>query len=268
LVANRAATSVYATLGVAAATLVVVGAILAGPSILECSRDPGGVGACLRDRLTDSVPVVPAPEPEQPDMIADVSSEPSVPAPTGWMDVNANEYEPLAGEPVELAGVAADITATELLPAVEPPAAIAVPPVSEFATAALAPSVEVAPVELYAPALDLLAEAASSSEPPAVDVALVGPEGQVVTVAPVPVAPIGGAAILTQPDELPAGTLTVLAPPLAEPVPVELRAEVEAAPVPEPAPVVIEFNPEYPNVLVLPPPVVGDDSSFRSLQLN
>ena len=52
-----------------------------------------------------------------------------------------------------------------------------------------------------------------------------------------------------------------------EPAPVGLQAEVSAEPTPAP-PVVIVYNPEYPNVLVLPPPANGDDSSFRSLQLN
>jgi hypothetical protein len=49
--------------------------------------------------------------------------------------------------------------------------------------------------------------------------------------------------------------------------PVALQAEVGVEPI-EPQPLMIEFNPQYPNVLVLPPPTTGDNSSFRSLQLN
>jgi hypothetical protein len=268
--AARAAASVYATLGVAAATLVAVGGILAGPTLLECSTNPDGFGACLRDKMAEGGLIGPDVErAEKPDLIADISSEPSVPEPQpGWMEAAANEYEPPVSVPVELAGGPAAITAAEIAPEALPLVEIEVAPVSEFATAALVQGAEPATVELEGPASGLVAEGASSTEAPAVEVALVGPEGAVTAVSPPLATPLGGTAVLTEPGELAPGAVTVLAPPSLGPVPVELRAEATVDPVPEPAQVVIEFNPSYPNVLVLPPPAEGDNSSFRSLQLN
>jgi hypothetical protein len=82
--------------------------------------------------------------------------------------------------------------------------------------------------------------------------------------SPVPDVSLDGATALRQPDGL------LVEGPVAEPIapPVELQAEASVEPVEAPPPVAIEFNPQYPNVLVLPPPTTGDNSSFRSLQLN
>jgi hypothetical protein len=53
------------------------------------------------------------------------------------------------------------------------------------------------------------------------------------------------------------------------------RTELEASvvppieqPIPPPPKPVIEFNPAFPNVLVLPPPNTGENSSFGTLELN
>jgi hypothetical protein len=285
VLAARAVTSVYATLGVAAATLVVVGAILVGPSILECARDAGGLGACLRGKAAENGLISP-----------DISSD--QPAPAGWMEAVANEYEAPASAPVELEGARADLLA-------------------EAAEISSAEAIEVA----VAPAAEL-ATVAPAQEEPAVSVALVGPEGEISARIAVVDAGSGGAADLSQPTD---GTLTAetpseaavdvavaiqpidpadeltsaVEPPPSEPAPVELSAEPvpsepepsqpepslepeppqpgpssEATPEPssEPEPeepaIVVEFNPQFPNVIVLPPPTAGDDSSFRSLQLN
>ena len=77
--AARATISVYATLGVATATVAVVGAIIVGPAILDCSRDAGAFGACLRGKAADSGLISPKASSEQP-------------TPAGWMEAVANEY--------------------------------------------------------------------------------------------------------------------------------------------------------------------------------
>jgi hypothetical protein len=292
LAGHRATNSVYATLGVAAATLIVAGGILAGPSILECSRDAKGFGACLREKVAESGLIAPGDESvEKPDVVADISSEPSIPVPpTGWMEANANEYEPPLSGSIDLAGTPADIAAVEVVPSVEAPVEVAIAPAAELSTAALEPDAGTAVVALGGPELDPIAEGGTSSEPPApTRVALVGPDGQITAVVPILDAPIGGAAVLAQPGGLqakaaptepaadaaivpkpivPPGTVTVVDPVPSEPAPVELTAEASVEPAPVPEPVVIQFNPQYPNVIVLPPPTVGDNSSFRSLQLN
>jgi hypothetical protein len=292
LAGHRATNSVYATLGVAAATLVVVGGILAGPSILECSRDADGFGACLRDKVAESGLIAPDDDGvDKPEVVADISSEPSAPPPpTGWMEAAANEFEPPTSVPVDLAGTPADIAVAELVTEPVAPIEVAVAPAAELATAALAPSEEAAIVELTGPELGVVAEATSSSEPSeATRIALVNPDGQITAVIPILDAPIEGTAVLAPPSGLnvegasaepvveatvtpepiePPGTLTVVDPAPSEPAPVELTAEASVEPVPAPTSAIIEFNPQYPNVLVLPPPAEGDNSSFRSLQLN
>jgi hypothetical protein len=266
--AARAATSVYATLGVAAATLVVVGAILVGPSILECSKDGGGLGACLRDKAADNGLISP-----------DVSSEP--PPPAGWMEAVANEYEPpvsasvaLEDAPVELAVVAAETSSSAAVD-------VAIAPAAELAT--IAPAQEETPVSvaLVGP------EGAISAD---VTVADIAPDAPVVLSQPVdgtltaetPTEPVVDVAIAVEPIDLADDLTSAVEPPpsepavadlSAEPLPAEPSAEPVPSSEPPPAPssepaIVVEFNPNYPNVIVLPPPVVGDDSSFRSLQLN
>ena len=110
-----------ATVGVAAATLLVVGGILAGPAILECSRDSKGFGACLRDKVADTGLIAPDTErTERPEIVADISSEPTLPqAPAGWMEANANEYDPPASVPVDLSSSPAAIAAVEAAPVLE-----------------------------------------------------------------------------------------------------------------------------------------------------
>lgn len=227
------AASVNLTVAAAMATLVVVGAILAGPAILDCSKVPGGFGACLRDRL-DPTPVTP----------------PAPPLEDGWLDANANEYEPPASPPIELEASTAALSAVEL------------------------PSAMVAPVEVaVAPPAADLAIASPAPDAGTVSVALVGPEGTMaVAAAPEPPADPSAA-----PEPLvPAPDLVIpVVPPSSEPAPVVLSAEpssepsVEPEPSSEPAPtLIVEFNPAYPNVIVLPAPLSGDDSAFRSLQLN
>src|SRR3569623_1992676 len=62
LAGARAAASVSLTIGVAFVTLLVAGGILAGPAILDCSHQSGGIGACLRAKEQDAglLPDVPS----------------------------------------------------------------------------------------------------------------------------------------------------------------------------------------------------------------
>ena len=46
-----AAASVNLTIAAAMATLVAVGGILAGPAILDCSKAPNGISACVSKYL-------------------------------------------------------------------------------------------------------------------------------------------------------------------------------------------------------------------------
>ena len=254
-----------ATVGVALATLLVAGSILAGPTVLECSRDSNGFGACLRDKIGAGGLL--APDARQPDVVADVPSDAPLPSPVagGWMEANANEYEPPASVPVELNATAADLAAAELAPASEAPVEVAIVPPMELAIGTSAPPGEGAAVMLDGAGLDLVAEGTPSSDPePPAEVALVGPQGAVTAMSPVPEVSADAGATLTMADGLQAAgadgetSVAVVAP---EPAPVTVEATPEAPPA-------IVFNPQYPNVLVLPPPASGDNSSFRSLQLN
>ncbi len=251
MAANRAAASVNLTVAVATATLVAVGAILAAPAMLECSKVPGGMGACLRDRLDPTpTPVVP----------------PAPPAEGGWVDARANEYAPPGSSPVELEGSPAALKVADLRTPRELPTSVDIAPPTELAVASP------------------LRDAAATS------VALIGPEGTLAAQGGPELPPIDAANV-----DLPiSGDLKVAVasdPVPEQPSPIQLSAEpasvepVPVAPVPvapePPAPVVpeaptsseqptlvVEFNPTYPNVIVLPAPLTGDDSSFRSLQLN
>jgi hypothetical protein len=271
LTARHAALSVSATVGVAIATLMVVGGILAGPAIIECSRDSNGFGACLRDKMAESGLISPDTEGiERPEIVADIpSAEPSAPeTPTGWMEANANEYEPPASAFVDLTGTPADMAAAELAPVPEVPVEVAVTPPIELATGIASPEGDTGTVTLDGAELNLVAEGAPSSEAAApADVALVGPPGEIAVTSAMPALPVDPVTALSEPKGLvaegrgPEEAVTTVTP---EPAPAELEAEAIEAP----PPVAIEFNPQYPNVLVLPPPVTGDNSSFRSLQLN
>jgi hypothetical protein len=260
---------VYATLGAAAATLLVVGGILVGPSILECSRDAGGFGACLRAKAADN------------GLIAhDISSEPP---PAGWMEAAANEFEAPVSAPIGLEGTRADLVAADATLESGEPIEVAIAPAAELATAALVPSDEAPDVALVAPEGEVSAELAVADAGAGGTAELSQPGGGELTA----VAPSQAATQVTiapEPIDVADELTSAVEPPSSEPAPVELSAEplpVEPEPsLPsssepvsseppssEPVPVVV-FNPKYPNVIVLPPPVSGDNSSFRSLKLN
>ncbi len=149
------------------------------------------------------------------------------------------------------------------------------------------------------PTGEITATGAASAADQPVHVALIGPAGQIrasVTDRPpeIPATTVlvprdGGALTVSAPAGQ-SGMLTTLnvspLPPPAvvpsDPAPaqpaapiIELTAAVEPVPVPdvrrvppiEPQPV-IAFDPAFPNVLVLPAPAEGEDSSIRQLTLD
>ncbi len=108
----RAAASLSLTIGVAFVTVLIVGGILAGPTILDCSHQPSRFGACLRDRLDHSRLAPVKDEPSQAPVLSSESAAPSAPEsppshqadlghPDGWLDARANEYEPPATSALE-----------------------------------------------------------------------------------------------------------------------------------------------------------------------
>jgi len=113
LAGARAAASLSLTIGVAFATVLVVSGILAAPSIIDCSRQGGSMGACLRDKIQHGA-LQPAeiapPASSLSSAAAPLSSEAAPPAATpvtvtpipvvtphddGWIDARANEYDPV-----------------------------------------------------------------------------------------------------------------------------------------------------------------------------
>lgn len=91
---SRAAASVSLTIGVAVVTLLVAGGILAGPAILECSHQPGGIGACLRAKVQDAGLLPDTPSSSSAPAVSLQTSTPSAEArPQGWLEANATEYE-------------------------------------------------------------------------------------------------------------------------------------------------------------------------------
>ncbi|HQZ12133.1 MAG TPA: LysM peptidoglycan-binding domain-containing protein [Devosia sp.] len=71
------------TFGSAAATVVVVAGVLSGPSVVECSSSPDGLGACLRGKvesLTGAVAPAPAATAPATPVATEMPSAPSQPA--------------------------------------------------------------------------------------------------------------------------------------------------------------------------------------------
>jgi Meckel syndrome type 1 protein len=93
LAGSRAAASVSLTIGVAFVTLLVAGGILAGPSILDCSHQAGGIGACLRAKVQDAGLLPDAPSSSAPAVSLQTSTPAVETRPQGWLEANANEYE-------------------------------------------------------------------------------------------------------------------------------------------------------------------------------
>lgn len=285
----RAATSVSLTIGVAFATLVVVGGILAGPAILDCSHQSGGIGACLRGKVVQSglLPAAPSSS-ELPVVSVEVSSSaPTIVAETpprtpGWIEANATEYE------------------------APPPSVAALSPlpgaISGQGSAALGNgSKAVANVAAPSGAMTADGGAAATSDP-AAQVALVEPAGRLSAGGTATVVPDPLAATLTPRPGTPAATGSIggnVAPSAAATLEADLTPPAQIVPepvmAPPPMPVlpaprlvpklvpatkgatiakpktgpirVLKYDPRYPSVTVLPPPNTGSNSSFATLEL-
>jgi len=325
------------TIGVAFATLLVVSAILAGPAILDCGHQTGGVGACLRDRVEKSglLPSA-APVSERPVSIASVSSvaPPMVadaPRAPGWIEANATEYQPplsgtaalsppagalgatgaisqQSGFPgrasnssrrgaMAAAGEAAQVTFAE-----DGQVVLAEPDGEVTATGTVVarhgrPVLHLQPE----PGVGVVAGEVIPGVTASADAAIAAPLGHLAASGTGTFATDAVAAVLAaQPASIPLGsgsigahtidaqvTLEAELPPAATelptaatpppPVPRRLApaamrppAQPKAAAIADRktgTPRALRYDPRYPNVLVLPPPNSGADSSFATLQL-
>jgi hypothetical protein len=290
LAASRAAASVSLTIGATFATLLVAGGILAGPAIVDCSRQPDGVGACLRAKFDQSglrqhalVPPAPSAVPETPASVAPPTLAEA--RPQGWLEANATEYEPPAS--MGTASLVAPVGRVDAI------GSLGVPPVVPGEVAVTSPQGSlaaggrmssaapdpVADIALVEPAGRLTANGSAVAQP---DTAITsrGAEPAVARGTALITGSIGGASA-------PHGTATLeatLEPPAAAPLPIEIRlppAPIRPKPVARPAPPraaaavpartgprrVIKADPRYPNVIVLPPPNTGENSSFATLEV-
>ncbi|HVY52433.1 MAG TPA: hypothetical protein VHA07_12845 [Devosia sp.] len=71
------------TLGIALATLLVAGGIVAGPALVDCTGTPAGLGACLHAKAVDN------------GLLHETlpSAMPAPGRPAGWIEANATEYD-------------------------------------------------------------------------------------------------------------------------------------------------------------------------------
>lgn len=256
-----------------------MGGILAGPGILDCSADKNGFGSCLRERLSLSGLVPPEAERiDKPVLVSDTPVAVEPPRKIGWIEANAHEFGGMPsvsvtltapGGSMDAAGwlagqgqIAGDAALTARGGKIEAGGDVASPSVPDVEVALAAPlgalsatgagNAPVLPVEL-------------TLQPKAGVLGADGGEG-LTPVLEANAAPVRGLGDLTitggvGSDPVPGGTILVAPEPLAFDAPL-IKAEIADAPP------VIRFDPQYPNVLVLPTPDSGEDSSFRMLQLN
>lgn len=246
----RAAASLSLTIGVAFATVLIVGGILAGPTILDCSHQPQSFGACLRDRLDHSRLAPVKDEPSQVPVLSSESSAPSASAPPpsiaengghpdGWLDARANEYEPPAVsalEPPVLPPLPARVT-----PA--PP-----PPVSSAAVAAIEPIAPPALPPLLTPAP--VSQPVDTSSSAIAEIEIVPPPPPPTTLKP--------KVDVAKPVPKPPRVAKLMPKAVPKAVPETL---------PRPNPVrTFKYDARFPNVTVLGPPSRGGNSSFVTLE--
>lgn len=298
---GNTAASVSTTIGAATATLLVVGAILAWPTVSACSGSAGGFGACLRDMLAERGILAPdGYSTDRPDAPDTPTPLPVPPRPqSGWLEARAAETAPNAIAEIELVGSPAGNLSGEGMSVLG-----AVPRVSLAPTPKLDATVDAhretlgRSVQLRETFGGLQAMGIEGDEDaPVARLALVGPVGAITAEVLAPAAAGEPAARLVPPVE--AGRLSVEGPanlgssrapldlkplpvesafpiiPIEIPAGVELTAEIIPVPVaPSPSPAVeaeapaFIFDPAYPNVLMLPSPATGENSSIRTLMLD
>jgi len=287
------------TLSVALATLVVMGGILAGPALVDCARDGEHMGACLRDRVAGTGLVAPDERQLRPPAATAEAPVPDAARPAGWIEANATEYAPASPATALLAAPTGvlDVSGAATVQMPAPTGVALAAPQGEMTALAGAPAVDRPAVALIAPGETLAATGNVSAEPARpVAAALAAPVGQLAAGMAVPTPPAASAASWLAPraaliearggepavtaveasvaPAAPLATGTVLAtrssaPPEMPPAAAQLEASATApVPAPElPAPV-IRYDPQFPNVLVLPAPSSGEASSIRRLELN
>lgn len=268
---------VATTIVAATATLVVTGSILFGPAITSCLNDADGVTSCLRDQLMGQ-PVETAPPADG--WLAAHATEPPLSASSGAVDLTLDNPGKL-----ESAATPWVVTTPEL----------ALNPGSDVAAAAIALRPSLDPVQLDGSASGLTVEAVRADETEVGTTELIGSAGAVLadslSMPPVdapawtPSRPEDGAlaASALPPLNAEAASIPVEPAQAAMGSPVEVAtapiALVELAPAPDPVPVapepppgeaieeppLVSYDPAFPNVLVLPAPISGEGSSFRTL---
>ncbi len=299
---GNTAASVSTTIGAATATLFVVVAILAWPTVSLCSRDTAGFGACLRGILAERGILGPegysTDRPSGPDAPAPL---PVAPLPSsGWLEARAAEIMPDALATIELVGSPAGELSGEGKSVLEAAPGVALAPAPKLdATVEILHKPPNGSVRMRETFGGLKATAIEDGEDvPVTRLALIGPVGAITAqiVAPsiaaeptarlVPPYVEAGRLSVETPTERPAAAPPMKLEPLptkpllpdipikAPPQPIELTASIAPVPVPAPQTAVeaeapmFTFNPAYPNVLMLPSPAIGENSSIRTLTLD
>jgi hypothetical protein len=311
------------TFGVAFATLLVVAGILAGPAVLDCSHQGGGLGACLRGKAIDSglLPARDVPA-NVPTLVSSATPElptlAEAPHEAGWIEANATEYEapppdaarlqapdgtlnagggaagaPSAAVEVALVEPGGRITAGGAAQPADDPVGhtdlLADPGGGLHATGSAVAVIDPASTTL-APARGIVSATGSDgpAAAPATGAAIAPMRGTPLITGSIGRASSRSASALLEASLVP--IVPSLMPPLELPLvgappPVPARA-VPAPAAPKAAPVrkpvakakaparphrsrapAIKYDPHYPNVLVLPPPNSGEDSSFATLEV-
>jgi len=187
LAVSRTAASLSLTIGVAVATLLVAGGILAGPSILECGRDGGTFGACLRAKAAGAG-LIHAPVVADPDK---TSSRPD-----GWIAADATEYVSPPPATANLTAGAGAVAADGSVASPRGPSgstAMARAPGALTATAGPSPVSSPTDIALAAPPSPAGQGAAITAGPAGASADLLGPPGSVIVTGAVPLAPLAKA---------------------------------------------------------------------------
>jgi hypothetical protein len=233
-----------------------MGAILAGPIVASCPGD--NLLACLRERA-----VAPA--------------EP--PRPAGWIEAVATEYAPPPPAAATLSAPAGRLTATAVPRQMDAAPTIALAPAGgDLAALGAAPGEGVPPATaaLTAPAGSLAAGPVPAAPAPLPATATLAAPAGSLAAGPVPAVPPVSPATATL--TAPAGSLAASpAPAVAPTLPkAELKSPEQTISSPFDAPTIeakltsppIRYNPAFPNVVVLPAPNTGPDSSIRTLDID
>eukprot|EP01035_Chromulina_nebulosa_P039728 gene39728-53711_t len=224
----RAAASLSLTIAVACATLLVVGGILAGPTLIECSHKPGSLMACVDEKLARWEGPSEAPSSEAP-QVASSSSSVALSAPLlvessneqpGWIDARATEYEPPRASSMEAPVPSAEFASVASPASSVPDAQVSEAPADERPSIDLSDFGAVAPLAGIPPALLTTSVTAPAVPRP--------------VLAPPPTAPLPPSWVSAPPI-----TGSIAQPPLeaiVEPPPMPRPAIEVAAPQVEPGP--------------------------------